>query len=136
MRPRCSTTCWCTEGLENLAIAPINLKSRLLEMISAEADHARAGRPAEIWVKVNSLVETRRSSTRFMPRVQAGVKISLVVRGICALRPGIVGLSENIRVKSVVLFLEHSRIVCFGNGGGLPSKSARFLCRQPIDGRN
>ena len=111
--------------LENIAISPLSLQSTLLERITVEASNAKDGKPAAIWAKMNSLIDADVIDALYAAG-QAGVKISLIVRGICGLRPGVKGLSENIRVKSVIgRFLEHSRIVCFANGYGLPGPSAR-----------
>lgn len=114
-------------GVEKLVLSPFMMRKYLMGMIDKEIEFARNGAPGAVWVKLNSLLDPAIIDKLYEASMN-GVKVDLIVRGICTLRPGIPGLSENIRVRSIVgRFLEHARICCFGNGHSLPSRHAKVF---------
>ena len=115
------------ETMEDIGFSPLTTRDTLLDLIHREVAFAQTGKPASIWIKLNSLVDQALIDALYEAS-QAGVKIVGIVRGICCLRPGVPGLSENIRIKSIVgRFLEHSRVFAFGNGHALPNRHAKLF---------
>ena len=115
------------DSLEKISISPLNLKTDLFSLIDIEIENAKDGKPAHIIAKLNALVDSDIIDKLYSASA-AGVKVDLIVRGICCLKPGLKGLSENIKVRSIIgRFLEHSRIVCFANGSRIPSTRAKVF---------
>jgi polyphosphate kinase len=115
------------DSLEKISISPLNLKTDLFSLIDTEIENAKDGKPAHVIAKLNALVDSDIIDKLYSAST-AGVKVDLIVRGICCLKPGLKGLSENIKVRSIIgRFLEHSRIVCFANGSRIPSTRAKVF---------